>query len=172
MALLNSPNNQSKKKSAADVDAQLGLEPVHSSEDTVESLMWRIVRYSAVALVALAVIGAIVGWFMAGAHGIVAAVIALVILLIFSLMTPAVFGALAHGKMTFSMLTACLVVSWMIKIVIIIIALVALKSATWFDHRLFAIYVVVGAIVVIGIEAYVVLTSRFPYVSNAGEDKK
>jgi hypothetical protein len=136
-------------------------------EDTVESLMWRIVRYSAVALVVLTVVGGIVGFFVAGTQGLVAAVIALAILLIFSLMTPAVFAGLAHGRLTFTMLTTCLVVSWLIKIVVIIIALVALKSAPWFDHRLFAIYVVVGAIAVIGIEAFVVLTSRFPYVSNA-----
>lgn len=144
-----------------------GLEPTHNKpEDTVSSLMRRILKRSAVALVALGVIGALVGWFLSSGHGILSAVVALGLLIIFCLMTPAVFAGLSHGKVTFTMLAACLVVSWAIKIVIVIVALIALKSATWFDHQLFAIYVVVGAFVVIGIETQAVLTSRFPYVSK------
>jgi hypothetical protein len=148
-------------------DSDNGLEPVRNKpEDTVSSLMRRILKRSAVALVALGVIGALVGWFLSGGLGVLSAVVALGLLIVFCLMTPAVFAGLSHGKVTFTMLVACLVVSWAIKIVIVIIALIALKSAMWFDHQLFAIYVVVGAFAVIGIETQAVLTSRFPYVSK------
>lgn len=152
-------------------EASLKLDEDHADhidtgEDTVSSLMKRILVRSLVLLGIAGVVGGVVGWFLAGGHGVLSAVVAFGILLIFCLVTPAAFAVLSRGSIAFTTLVTGLVVSWIAKIVVVIAALLVLRSATWFDHRLFAIYVVVGAVVVLAVEAHAVLTSRFPYTHS------
>lgn len=156
----NSPSTVS-----ASGDDDLG-DVTNTPEDTVSSLMKRILKRSTMALAALAIIGGIVGYVLASTLGMLSAVVAFALLLIFCLMTPAVFAGLSRETVTFSLMAICILISWLIKIVIVILALIALRSATWFDHQIFAIEVVIGAIVIISIEAHAVLTSRFPYVTH------
>ncbi|MCI1935382.1 MAG: hypothetical protein LKJ44_07815 [Bifidobacteriaceae bacterium] len=151
-----------------DPDVAVGLEPVHSRpEDTIPSLMRRVLLYSMITLVVLGIVEAIIGWFRSGALGLASAGVAFALLIVFSLTTPAVFSALNHIKVTFSLLVKFLVISWLVKMVIVIVALLLLRQQAWFDHWLFAIYVVVGAFVVLGIESAVVLTARLPNVSRS-----
>lgn len=158
---------EAMKAQKEDPDLAVGLEPVRRKpEDTVSSLMRRVLVRSGIALVVLGVIAALIGWFRLGGQGAAAAGVAFGLLVIFCLATPAVFTSLSRVKLTFTMLTGYLLVSWLVKILIVIVALVALRSQMWFDHRLFAVFVVAGAVVVLGIEAHAFLTSRLPYIAK------
>lgn len=142
-------------------------------EATVGSVMRTILRRSIVALIAMTVLEAIIAWFLAGQVGLFAALMACAVLIVFTLTTPAVFALLSHLRVTMVVLLGGLAGSWVVKAVIVVAALMGLRSALWFDHRLFAIFVAIGAIVVVGIEAHAVLTSRLPYVQpGAGSAKR
>ena len=147
-------------------------QPTATPEASVGSIMRTILRRSIVALGVMTVSEAIIAWFIVGQVGLFAALMSCAVLVVFTLTTPAVFAVLSRLRVTMAVLLGGLAGSWIIKAIIVVAALMGLRSAMWFNHQLFAIFVAIGAIVVVGIEAHAVLTSRLPYVQPGAGAKK
>jgi fumarate reductase subunit D len=112
----------------------------------------------------LGLVALIVGWILKSYTGLYAALVAIVILLVFCLTTPVTMVVVAKKKSSSKMSLATLGITWILKFAIVVVALVIVRSMTWYDHWLLVIFIVVGAIVMLAVEAFTVLRSRVPYI--------
>lgn len=99
------------------------------------------------------VIGGQGGAYGAGIGALVAAAffgVTVVVALVTSTMPPTVLGAVVLG-------------SWLVKMVALIAVLAALRSADFYDRTTFGLALLVGTVVALCLEAWVVAKTRVPY---------
>lgn len=99
------------------------------------------------------VIGGQEGAYGAGIGALVAAGffgVTVVVALVTSKMSPTVLGAVVLG-------------SWLVKMVALIAILAALRSADFYDRTTFGLALLVGTVVALCLEAWVVAKTRVPY---------
>lgn len=139
---------------------------INQSQNAVLLLMKRIVLASISALILLLIIGSIIGNAHAGYAGLIGAILAFVVLLFFSLTTPITFAILGNKHLTPRSFIGITMGSWVVKILIIFIALLILKHYTWFNHVIFAWILAIGALLILFIESILVLTSNIPLINT------
>ena len=145
-------------------------EPTGTPRPTSNRVLSRTLAWSAVATFALAVIGAVIGWFVAGGPGLFSALAGIVLAAVFLAMTaltilianrwygdplyvPIFFGGVLGG--------------WLLKFILFFIVLAVLRSQDWMQPMIFFIAVVVAVLFTLVIDVIVMLRTRMPYVSDA-----
>ncbi|GAA3898954.1 hypothetical protein [Microbacterium invictum] len=128
------------------------------------TLLW-----SAAATALLAVIGAVVGYAVAGMEGLWSALVAVVLAAVFLALTgitilvanrwygdplyvPIFFGAVMGG--------------WLLKFVLFIVALMLLRGQEWLNPTVFFIALVVSVVASLVIDVIVMTRMRIPHVSD------
>lgn len=124
-------------------------------------LLRRIIVGSAIALVCVCVTGLVSGWAHDGIAGMHAAIIGSIIVLLFSGTTPVTFAVLSRKRLSMKQFVSAVLVSWIVKIIIVFGALIALRGATWFNHHVFALVIFAGTIAVLIVEWVCVFASEF-----------
>ena len=126
-------------------------------------------RWSAFATAALAVVGAAIGFLVAGVPGLWSALVAVVLAAIFlgltagsilianrwygdPLYTPIFFGAVMGG--------------WLVKFVLFLVALFVLRGQPWLQPMVFLVALVVSVVVSLVIDAVVMARLRIPHASD------
>lgn len=145
-------------------------EPTGTPKPTSDRVFRRTLGWSAVVTVALAVLGAVVGWFVADMPGMVSALSGIILAAVFLAMTaltilianrwygdalyiPIFFGGVLGG--------------WLLKLVLFFIVMAILKDQEWMMPMIFFIAVVVAIMFTLVIDVVVMLRTRLPYVSDA-----
>lgn len=152
-------------KPAGDGATHAGADASHADDAIARPVLHRLLRRiiigSAVALACVCVVGIISGWTHDGLAGMHAAVIGSIIVLLFSGTTPATFAVLSRKHLSMKQFVNAVLVSWVVKIVIVFGSLIALRSATWFSHHVFALVIFAGTIAVLIVEWACVFASEF-----------
>lgn len=128
------------------------------------TLLW-----SAIVTAGLAVVGAIVGFAVAGTSGLWSALVAVLLTAVFlgltagtilvanrwygdPLYTPIFFGAVMGG--------------WIVKFALFIVVLFVLRGAPWLNGTVFFVALVVSVIASLAIDVVVMLRMRVPHVGD------
>lgn len=138
-------------------------------EVTSNPLFRTTLLWSALATAVLAVAGVIVGYAVAGMSGLWSALVAILLAAVFlgltsvtilianrwhgdPLYVPIFFGAVMGG--------------WIIKFVVFIVVLLALRGASWLNGTVFFVALVVSVVVSLVIDVLVMVKMRIPVVDT------
>jgi hypothetical protein len=116
-------------------------------------------------LLALAVLGALVGWLVAGLPGVWSALMGAALVLVFSGTTVVSMLRTADaGPTAFAGTVAGL---WLAKFVVVIVVVLVLRGMDFYDKPVFGITVALGALGAIALDIRAVRRARVPYVEPA-----
>src|SRR5690554_2202905 len=121
----------------------------------------RALRLTAIALGVLAVIAVPAGLLIDGVPGLVAAEVGVAVAALAGITTQ-VAMMMGHSRAP-HMMAAVLMGSWLLKMVIIVIALLVLQGIDDFHRGLFATFVLVGVFATLAIDLWAVRGARIPY---------
>jgi hypothetical protein len=135
--------------------------------------MRRLLRFVAVAVAVATPLVMLAGWLVAGVPGLWAALLGLAIPVAFFGITSAI--ALATWRLGPQALGPTVLGSWLLKLVLLLGVLALLRGADFYSRGVFGGVFLVGVIGYLGLEAWVVLRARTPYVdpvSSTAEDPR
>ncbi len=124
--------------------------------------MRRTLRFAALGAVVLLAIAVPVGWAVAGVPGVWGAVLGVAVPVLFLGITAVV--ALFTARLSPTTLGAAVLGSWLLKIALLIVVLVALDGRDFYDRGVFFVVFLVGTAGFLVVEALVVVRTRVPYV--------
>lgn len=124
--------------------------------------MRAILRTGALAALVALPVAAGLGWLFAGAPGAWGALIGMAIPVGFFAITVVV--ALATAGMDPTQLGVAVLLSWLGKIVLLLVVLAALRGATFYDRVTLFVALLVGTIGSLLLEGIVVTRTKVPYV--------
>lgn len=144
--------------------------PARSPRDVSSNRLFRTtLLWSAAATAALAIIGAVIGFAVAGTSGLWSALVAIFLAAVFlgltagtilianrwygdPLYVPIFFGAVMGG--------------WIIKFALFIVVLVVLRGQPWLNNQVFFVALIVSVLVSLVIDVVVMLKMRIPHVGD------
>lgn len=125
--------------------------------------------WSAAVTAVLAVVGAIVGYAVASTDGLWSALAGVLMAAVFLAITGASilianrwFGDALYVPVFFGIVLG----GWILKFVIFIVALLALRNQPWIDTRVFFVAVVVSVLASLVIDVVVLIRMRLPYAGD------
>jgi hypothetical protein len=133
--------------------------------DHVGPIFTRILRMGAVLVVALAIVGGVVGLLVAGTPGLVGGLIGAVMSVVFLGLTAAsvlVGLRLSHGQMISGAFFGTVMGTFLVKFILFLVVLVSLKGQPWVDFRVLGLAIIVGVIGSLVIDMTVIARSRVP----------
>ncbi|PJM73503.1 hypothetical protein CS006_05585 [Bifidobacterium primatium] len=145
--------------------------PPRVGEETVWQLMYRAIYQSLLFIGVFAVVSAIAGYMFSGLHGIWSAVMALVAVILFCLSNPVLVSVLSRLHLRPAAYLTWFLLGWMIKVGIVVAVLLGIKDAQWLDPKLCAVFLLIGAAIVLAAEIHTAATSRVPYVDPPKRDR-
>lgn len=141
-------------------------EPVASNP-----VLGKVLQVGALVTGALAVIGAIIGFAVAGPAGLVSALVGVVLAALFLGITAAsiLIANRWNGDPLYPTLFFSIVLGgWLVKFVVFLVALFLLRSQPWLSPMVFFIALVVSILATLIVDVVVMMKMRIPYVSDAG----
>jgi len=139
--------------------------PVVSSTPVLRTtLLW-----SAVATAVLAVVGAVIGYAVAGSSGLWSALIAIVLAAIFLGLTGAsilIANRWYGDPLYVPIFFGAVMGAWLVKFVVFIIVLVVLRGQPWLNNTVFFVALVVSIVASLVIDVVVMLRMRIPHASD------
>ncbi len=119
----------------------------------------------------LALVGGIIGFFVAGGIGALSAVLGAVFAAVFLGITAG--SILIAVRFDIVAFFGIVLGAWLLKFVVFIVAAISLKNQPWINAPILFLTLIVGVIVSLVIDVVVVMKSRMPYASDVrlpGED--
>jgi hypothetical protein len=110
----------------------------------------------------LAVVAVPVGLLIAGMPGLTAALVGVVVAAIAGVTTP-VAMLVGHTRPV-EILAAIVAGSWLLKMIVIVVALLVLSGIEGFHRELFAAFVVVGVLGTLAVDVWLLQRARVSYV--------
>jgi hypothetical protein len=132
-------------------------------------LFRRILAYGGILAAAIAVVGSVAGFFVAGGTGVASALIGAAMALVFLGITAAsilVALRVANGQMLSGAFFGIVMGAWLIKFVIFIVLLLLLKGQPWVQTGVLFLTLVVAIIGTLAVDLIVIARSRLGYVSD------
>lgn len=134
-----------------------------------QPVLMRALRWGAVTTAVLLVVCGGIGWWVAGSPGLVGGVLGAAFAGLFLGLTV---GSIAFanrfiGDPTYVVIFFAIVVGgWVLKFVAFIVAAVLLRDQAWLEPKVLFFSLVAGVIVSLGMDVFVMLKSRLPYISD------
>ncbi|WAC66344.1 hypothetical protein OVA14_00640 [Agrococcus sp. SL85] len=141
---------------------------------TTNAIMRRIMLWGAMLAAAVAVLGGIVGWLLAGGAGLASALVGTVLAIVFCGLTAAsivlAFKA-SRGEMLSGAFFGIVLGGWLLKFALFILLVFVLADQDWL-HRGVAFGSLVAAVIgSLVIDCVVIATSRQPIVDTPADDE-
>ena len=136
-----------------------------NSSVTAHDIFVRVLKYTAVLAIALAVLGGVIGFLVVGVNGLISALVATVVAVLFSAITAASMVLAIRRDLTGFFIIV--MGGWLLKLVVFIVVLFALKDQPFLHPIVFYVMLVVSILGTFVIDAVVVLRSRVGYVSES-----
>jgi hypothetical protein len=124
--------------------------------------MRRTLLFAALGAVVLLAVAVPIGWAVAGVPGVWGAMLGVLVPVLFLGITAAV--ALLTARLSTSTLGAAVLGSWLLKIVVLIVVLVALDGRDFYARGVFFVVFLLGTAGFLVVEALVVVRTKVPYV--------
>lgn len=132
-------------------------------------ILKRILAYGGILAIAIAIVGSIVGFLVAGSVGLVSAIIGTVMAVVFLGITAAsivLATRVAKGDLLSVAFFGIVMGAWLLKLIIFIVLIVLLKDQPWIQTQVLFLTVVVAVIGTLVVDVVVIARSRLPYVSD------
>ncbi|MDV8008670.1 hypothetical protein R4P65_27800 [Rhodococcus sp. IEGM 1318] len=132
------------------------------------------VKWGVMGLIALAVVGALLGGLFAGKEGVYGALIGAAVGGGFILFTA--LGVLLTAKLPALTAGAVLLGTWLLKMILAMVVLFVLSDMDFYNKTALVLVIIMSLVVVLGAETYGVLGTKTPYVdptpsSNVDDDQ-
>lgn len=139
--------------------------PVVSSTPVLRTtLVW-----SAIVTAILAVVGAVIGYAVAGSSGLWSALIAIVLAAVFLGLTGAsilIANRWYGDPLYVPIFFGAVMGAWLVKFVVFIVVLVVLRGQPWVDNTVFFVALVVSVVASLVIDVIVMTRMRIPHASD------
>jgi hypothetical protein len=125
--------------------------------------------WSAVITGILAVVGAVIGYLLAGPTGLASALVGVLLAGLFLGMTALIIliaGRLPPGPMQVPTFFGIVLGGWVVKLVVFIVALLLLRGQPWIEPFIFFFSVLVSVIASLVVDLVVMARARVPYVGD------
>ena len=125
--------------------------------------------WSAVITGILAVVGAVIGYLIAGPTGLASALIGVLLAGLFLGMTALIIliaGRLPPGPAQIPTFFGIVLGGWVVKLVVFIVALLLLRGQPWIEPFIFFFSVLVSVIASLVVDLVVMARARVPYVGD------
>ena len=132
------------------------------------------VKWGVMGLIALAVVGALLGGLFAGKEGVYGALIGAAVGGGYILFTA--MGVLLTAKLPALTAGAVLLGTWLLKMILAMVVLFVLSDMDFYNKTALVLVIIMSLVVVLGAETYGVLGTKTPYVdptpsSNVDDDE-
>lgn len=117
-----------------------------------------------IAAAALAIVGGIIGFVIAGGVGALSAVLGALFAAVFLGVTAA--SIVIATRFDVAAFFGIVLGAWLLKFIIFLVAAVLLKNQPWINAPVLFLTMIVGIIVSLTLDVIVVSKSRMPYVSD------
>ncbi|MBU4335412.1 MAG: hypothetical protein KJ548_02470 [Actinobacteria bacterium] len=131
--------------------------------DASANVLRTALRSTLVLLVALAVVGVVVGALLAGTAGVWAAVIGVGMALVFSATTTV--ALLRTTRSTPAVMGAWVMGTWLVKVLLVIVVLAVLRGYDFYSRPVLAAVLALGVVGSALLDYRAVTTGRVPYVT-------
>ena len=144
---------------------------------TSNPVLARVLSYGALLALAIAVVGAVVGFLLVGWTGVAGALVGTGMAVVFLGVTAAsilLANRFAGSDLFVGAFFGIVLGSWIVKFVAFIVLLFALKGQPWLDPTVTFLCLVAGVIGSLTVDVVVIARSRIPYASDValpGEKK-
>ena len=134
---------------------------------TYSPILTRALRYGGILTLAIAVVGSIIGWFVAGQAGLVSALIGAGITAIFMAFTAVsimIASKVARTEESVMLFFGIILGSWLLKFVVFIFLMVILREAPFIDPIIMFVSILAAVIGSLVVDVLAYVRSRVPYV--------
>jgi hypothetical protein len=130
------------------------------AQTTTGQLLTRVIKLGAALIGAIAVLGGIIGFLVAGLNGLLSALVGAGIALVFVSLTAITikFGASLPLGGFFGLVMG----GWLLKLVGFIVVIATLKGAAWVDGKVLFFTIVASILGSLALDAVLVAKSRIP----------
>jgi hypothetical protein len=125
--------------------------------------------WSAVITGILAIVGAVIGYLIAGPTGLASALVGVLLAGLFLGMTALIIliaGRLPPGPAQIPTFFGIVLGGWVVKLVVFIVALLLLRGQPWIEPFIFFFSVLVSVIASLVVDLVVMARARVPYVGD------
>ena len=129
------------------------------------SIFTRILKYTGLLALVIAVVGGGLGYLFAGTDGLWSALVGVGLAILFAAITAA--SMLVAIRFTLGAFFGIVMGAWLLKLVIFIVLLVALRDQPFVNDVVLFLALVVSIIGTLAVDALVVVRGRLAYVSDA-----
>jgi hypothetical protein len=134
---------------------------------TYSPILTRALRYGGILTLAIAVVGSIIGWLVAGQAGLVSALIGAGITAIFMAFTAVsimIASKVARTEESVMLFFGIILGSWLLKFVVFIFLMVVLREQPFIDPIIMFVSILAAVIGSLVVDVLAYVRSRVPYV--------
>jgi len=138
---------------------------------SVIPIMKRILLFGGILALAIAIVGSILGYLVAGGVGVVSALIGTAIAVVFlgiTALSVVVATRVAKGELLSAAFFGIVMGAWLAKFVIFLILIFLLRDQPWVDTLVLFLSLIAAVIGTLVVDVVVIARSRLPYVSDLG----
>ncbi|MDJ0349471.1 hypothetical protein [Cryobacterium sp. PH29-G1] len=143
--------------------------PQASTQPTSVPVLRRILVYGGYLAVAIAVVGSVVGYVVAGGTGVLSALVGTAMSVAFMGITAGsilLANRVAGSESAIGGFFGIIMGGWLLKFVVFLVLLVVLQDREWIAPMVLFLSIIAGVVGSLVVDAVVVLTSRMPYASD------
>lgn len=127
-------------------------------------ILSRVLKYTGILAVVLAVVGGILGYVLAGSDGLVSVLLGTAVAVLFAAVTA--ISLMIAIKFEIAAFFGIVMGAWLLKMVLFVVAILLLRDQPFINPVALFVALVVAIVGTVVIDAYVVVTSRMGYVSD------
>jgi len=145
------------------------MTPSVSAQPTSIPVLRRILVYGGWVALAIAVVGGIAGYLVAGGSGILSALLGTVMSVAFMGITAGsilLANKVAGSQAAIGGFFGIIMGGWLLKFVVFMVLLVVLQDRAWIEPMVLFLCIIAGVIGSLVVDAIVVMKSRLSYVSD------
>ena len=131
---------------------------------TAAPVMKKVLIYGALLAVAIAVVGSIIGYLVAGGSGVASALVGTALAVVFLGITA--LSILVAGKYSITVFFGIVMGAWLLKFVLFLVIVFLLKDLPWVHTVVLFLSIVAGVVGTLVVDVVVIAKSRMPYVSD------
>jgi hypothetical protein len=139
------------------------------STPTSNPVLRRALVWGGLLAVLIMVVGAIVGWFVAGASGVASALVGTAMAVVFMGITAAsilIANRFAGSDIFVGAFFGIVMGGWLLKLILFVVLVIVLRSQPWVSPMVLFLSVVAGVIGSLIVDVIVVVKTRMPYASD------
>ena len=130
---------------------------------TTTAVLGRVLRYGGILAIAIAVVGAPIGYLVAGGSGVVSALIGTAMAVVFLAITAV--SVLVAARFSIVAFFGIVMGAWLLKFVLFLALVFTLRDQPWVQTMVLFVSIVAGVVGTLIVDVIVIAQSRIPYVN-------